>query len=642
MKSKALSLLAFLFVLSAWPQPALAQAAANYCLTGVEAAAFPEVTVSLRATGQNLQALEALTPADFTLYEDGQPIPPGAIQVRRPVDGAVDLVLLIDQGQLSNYGQYTGNRLTVALDQLVTGGYFQDGLDQVSLLVHSNFGSASTREQASATRLGAELSSDLQAHPFNNKSTGRTNALNAMREAIEQYLPRLQASPGPRKAVLLLLTRYVEGLSTKEVEAVIPDLIQLALQRQVSIYVVQTDLDRRGEAALRDLASRTGGAYLAITPGTAAGDLDQLYRGLMLERAYFTAAYRSRSGASAPRLVALTADASVPAVCVAATYQVNPASPAVVLQAQPSPVERVPMPVPGVDPTVYTYPAASVELQADFSFPDAITRSLTSAEVWLGATQLAVTPNPTATLTIPLDVSDILVSGTVTLTVRVTDELGLIGVGVLPLAVWVQPMPSPPAPAWWEQPALLWAVVLLLLAGICGLAWYIVRRLRALPLPSSRATLSDKTVIPQRGPVLATLTVLEGPSGLVGVRLPVVRQVTVIGRNPEASQITFYAGEESTLSRVHCELTIKDNQQFVLIDRHSSSGTWRHGRQLPPDTPVPLEDGDEIILGDLAQRGVKLRFELANGVDAPLRYPSADDPTYLPPADAGGSDDQHA
>lgn len=44
--------------------------------------------------------------------------------------------------------------------------------------------------------------------------------------------------------------------------------------------------------------------------------------------------------------------------------------------------------------------------------------------------------------------------------------------------------------------------------------------------------------------VLATLTVLEGPKGLVGKAIRVIKPTSIIGRNPTRCDITFYAEEE--------------------------------------------------------------------------------------------------
>ncbi|MCS6911541.1 MAG: FHA domain-containing protein, partial [Anaerolineales bacterium] len=71
---------------------------------------------------------------------------------------------------------------------------------------------------------------------------------------------------------------------------------------------------------------------------------------------------------------------------------------------------------------------------------------------------------------------------------------------------------------------------------------------------------------------------------------------------------------------------------FTLTDNGSSSGTRLNGRQIRPDEPVPLSDGDEVVLGDLGRSGVKFRFNLIADRKAPAKFSgSADDRTIIAP-----------
>ncbi|HMK07765.1 MAG TPA: FHA domain-containing protein, partial [Anaerolineales bacterium] len=106
-------------------------------------------------------------------------------------------------------------------------------------------------------------------------------------------------------------------------------------------------------------------------------------------------------------------------------------------------------------------------------------------------------------------------------------------------------------------------------------------------------------------------------------------------RNPQTTDITFYADVESSVSRVHCTIQ-KDGDAFKLTDNGSSAGTRLNGRALPANDPVVLADNDEIVLGDLGRRGVKMRFNVV-AEPGELKYSgSADDRTRImdePPQD---------
>jgi pSer/pThr/pTyr-binding forkhead associated (FHA) protein len=134
---------------------------------------------------------------------------------------------------------------------------------------------------------------------------------------------------------------------------------------------------------------------------------------------------------------------------------------------------------------------------------------------------------------------------------------------------------------------------------------------------------------------LAKLTVLEGPKGLIGESINIVKPTTVIGRNPQTTDIHFYPEEESSVSRVHCTIQ-KDGPTFKLTDNGSSAGTRLNGRLLPPNDPVVLAENDEIVLGDLGRRGVKIRFSVVSEPGEVKYSGVADDRTRImdePPPD---------
>jgi pSer/pThr/pTyr-binding forkhead associated (FHA) protein len=118
-----------------------------------------------------------------------------------------------------------------------------------------------------------------------------------------------------------------------------------------------------------------------------------------------------------------------------------------------------------------------------------------------------------------------------------------------------------------------------------------------------------------KGKGIGSLKVLEGPPGLIGETFQLTRQVTMIGRNAEAAHIVFYPDEDSTISRVHC--TIREAGKYVvLVDNNSTNGTSINGHAVKPNEMVQLRDGDEIVLGNLANRGVKLKFSPSAGKPA--------------------------
>lgn len=129
--------------------------------------------------------------------------------------------------------------------------------------------------------------------------------------------------------------------------------------------------------------------------------------------------------------------------------------------------------------------------------------------------------------------------------------------------------------------------------------------------------------------VLATLTVLEGPSGMIGEPLKITARTTTLGRDPKQADIAFYSDTQSSISRLHATIELDEDNAFRLIDENSSVGTRLNGRPIPSNSPVRLDDGDEIVLADLSQRGVKMRFNYASEEDSQAPAGTADDRTHL-------------
>jgi pSer/pThr/pTyr-binding forkhead associated (FHA) protein len=71
-------------------------------------------------------------------------------------------------------------------------------------------------------------------------------------------------------------------------------------------------------------------------------------------------------------------------------------------------------------------------------------------------------------------------------------------------------------------------------------------------------------------------------------------------RNAYVPDIDFadYLAQEKGVSRRHAAL-VWYQDRLHLLDLASVNGTFINGRKLEPDTPYPLNEGDEIALADL-------------------------------------------
>lgn len=81
----------------------------------------------------------------------------------------------------------------------------------------------------------------------------------------------------------------------------------------------------------------------------------------------------------------------------------------------------------------------------------------------------------------------------------------------------------------------------------------------------------------------------------------------IIGRSdsqaspPPDIDLTAFNGRELGVSRRHA-VVVRFQGDLHLVDLDSVNGTYINGRKVLPDSPCLLNDGDQIMLGDLVMR----------------------------------------
>lgn len=112
---------------------------------------------------------------------------------------------------------------------------------------------------------------------------------------------------------------------------------------------------------------------------------------------------------------------------------------------------------------------------------------------------------------------------------------------------------------------------------------------------------------PAKPAYLATLRVVDGPAAQKGMEIPIEQNLVKLGRDPAKADITFYTGQTSSVSSLHCSLR-HYRERYYITDHGSTNGTTVNGEALEEETPLEVETGDEIVLGDVASNGVRLIF----------------------------------
>ena len=113
---------------------------------------------------------------------------------------------------------------------------------------------------------------------------------------------------------------------------------------------------------------------------------------------------------------------------------------------------------------------------------------------------------------------------------------------------------------------------------------------------TSNTVTSQEVVLLVRG-IPEQVTLAEDKPVIVG------RVDLSTGYTPNVD-LTPYDAHKRGVSRGHVRLHLQD-QHLFLTDLESANGTFISGNRLPPNEPIMLHNGDEIVLGSLA---VKVMF----------------------------------
>ncbi|MGO4535625.1 FHA domain-containing protein [Leifsonia sp. 2MCAF36] len=101
---------------------------------------------------------------------------------------------------------------------------------------------------------------------------------------------------------------------------------------------------------------------------------------------------------------------------------------------------------------------------------------------------------------------------------------------------------------------------------------------------------------------------------LPGDRSIPVTGTLLVGRNPSraasaaaSSEADLIAVDDptSTVSKTHAALTVergREGDALTITDLHSTNGVVVGGVRAEPGSPMPVSDGDEVLLGDLRLR----------------------------------------
>ena len=615
---------------------AAAQTGATYFVSDVDPSTFPLVQFKLRAVDLENKVVGGLNaPNVLSVFENGQQA--GDVQVTPQSDGPINYIFMIDQGRVSNYTQLKLGNIRQVISTLVSGDYFREGRDTVMVLGRQNVNSDQTVTLLPATQTGSELTTWAANFNF-DRSSGNTKGLLGVEDAILE-MGELVPIPGSETTAIIYITRYIEDPSNTVAPTSAQNTADQAREQNISIHILQTDFNQYRKDALEVLANGSYGQYTGLNRSNFLGQITSIYQAIDSQRTYYDVSFRSPIAESEHREITINS-AVRPDEGIYGSYDITLELPTVSI-TQPIANSTIRREVQEeTDESQPIFDTARVPVVAQVIWNDGYPRQIESAELYVnGILEDTIQAEPDQMdFEFQWDLSDITTGGleSVTLEVRVRDELGMEA--DVQMATNVEVILPEESSGIQVTPVLASlsaftvclgiAVVFAFIAG----AVFLIRRSSGSQSGATRdgaeiqATIMSDDV---QGLSLATLALLEGPSGLKGEVFKITTLRTTLGRDPSKTEISFYAEEDSSVSRLHCSIILDDDNVFRLIDENSSSGTRLNGRQIKPEVAVDLADGDEIVLGNLAQRGVKLRFNYMSGDGNVPLSGNADDRTHV-------------
>ena len=636
-RSKQIVLVVVLFLTFLLAVSASAQSGLTFFVADEDISAFPQVLIRLRAVELGNKVVSSLNTSTLAVYENGQQV--SDLEITPQDDGAISYLFVIDQGRSSNYISFQLSNIRQVISTLVSGGYFVDGRDTVMVLGRQNINTDQTVTLLPATKTATELTTWVANFNF-DRGSGATKGLLGVEDAIRN-MSELVPVPGSQTTAIIFITRYIEDPSNSVAPTSAQNTAAEARRNYTSIYVFQTDPNQYRKETLQVLADGSDGQYAALARSSFLNAVTTVYQAIDAQRAYYSVSYRSPVADSGRREITINSPGR-PSEGVFGHYEITLQPPEVsISEPIANSTIRREAGIEGED-NVPTFDITHVRVVAEATWADGFPRLIQSAKLYV-LDELEDTADITLGLNqfeFDWDPSDITTEGlnSVTLEVRVEDELGLTAADTSQVNVEVV-IPDDLNSGLKLTPTVtaigVVAVCLvgIIAAGVIGGGIYLYTK-----QSSSEGTEEDDSqdeVMPtifatdSLEIVLATMTVLEGPSGLIGELFKISTFVTTLGRDPSQTDIAFYPDEASSVSRVHCLIELDDDNSFRITDQDSPSGTRLNGRALKPEISVVLADDDEIVLGSLAHRGVKLRFNLASEESVSPVLGDADDRTHL-------------
>lgn len=619
----SLFLIPFLILVASIPGPfpAHAQNGIQVSLSEPDLSQFPRLTTYLDIFTEDGTFIKGLSTRDVTIVENGKEVEILKFQELSP---GIQLVFGLNIAPPFAIRDPSGQSRWDYLSQAILAWANQPALsvdDDLSII--SNDGLEKTH--LTEKDIFAAALESYQPQPRETSSN-----LNVLNQAIE-----IASDPSPELGMKKIVFFLTPPPSPEDIAA-LESLTSLAQANDVRVYpwLISSPAfaNSGGAEQLKKMAEETGGEMFTFSGDESIPDLENIFRRL---RGTYLVSYQSEMNRSSSQQIQaqIEYDDQILSTTTDFDFAIQPPNP--ILISPPPEVHRKSPQPEGENYILEEYLPKSLDIQVIIEFPDGLERPLKHTILKVdGQVEDTNTREPFTRFT--WDLSKYQNTGVHYLTIKVEDQIGLSKTSIqTPIKVIIsQPelkissLIKDHTGAFWGLLGIIMGVGILLILILTGRIHprEVIGKRRTYPDidhdPSSAAweTYQDKSDQPgkdQASPSAYLIPEGEPAGNLFQHRLPIYDQEVTIGNEPASSTISI---KDPSVSTQHAQLIRLSQENYLLKDEGSLTGTWINYNQIIPDDPRNIRDGDLLHIGQVA-----FRFQINNSQKS-VRSSSSEEP----------------
>lgn len=603
----SLFLIPFLILVASIPGPfpAHAQNGIQVSLSAPDLSQFPRSTTYLDIFTEDGTFIKGLSTRDVTIVENGKEVEIIKFQELSP---GIQLVIGLNIAPPFAIQDISGQSRWDYLSKAILAWTNQPELSvEDDLSIISNDGLEKTH--ITEKDIFAAALERYQPQPRDTSSN-----LNVLNQAIE-----IASDPAPELGMKKIVLFLTPPPSPEDVAA-LESLTSLAQANDVRVYpwLVSSPayVNSRGAEQLKRMAEETGGEMFTFSGTESIPDLENIFRRL---RGTYLLSYQSEMNQSGNQQIQaqIEYDDQVLSTTTDFDFAIQPPNP--ILISPPSEVLRESPPPEGKDYDLEEYLPKSLDIQVIIEFPDGLERPLKQTILKVDG-QVEDTNTREPFTRFAWDLSKYQNTGVHYLSIEVEDQIGLSKTSIqTPIKVIINRPDFKVSSLIKDHTGAFWG----LLGIVMGIGTLLILILTGRIHPrevigkGKRKTYPDRDHNPsstasetsldefdhpgkdQASPSAFLIPVGEPAGNLFQHRVPIYGQEVTFGSEPASSTISI---QDPSVSTQHAQLIRLSQENYLLKDEGSLTGTWINYNQIIPDDPRNIRDGDLLHIGQVAFR----------------------------------------